>query len=230
MPRRTDTHPDLRHPDVAAPFFSVWRLGTPERQRQAVDAFAAAWERRPWPARELISHHVYVGQDGSTLMHHAQWATEVGYEGFFKTRRQETVDEIDTAVSGIERLTLDRYHRPHSHERAVGDTRVPGLIVTVRIDFEPGAAARRPGWADTVRKALADDPEGHRGLISAHFHLSHDGTHVLNYAEWESDAAYDAVLAGTAEPTESWRRVRTYPGVRGFTSARYRHALGLAPD
>ncbi|MFE2045244.1 hypothetical protein ACFXAZ_30875 [Streptomyces sp. NPDC059477] len=233
MPRRTDTLPDLLRPEVRAPFFSTWRLGTPERQRLAVDAFAATWERRPWPARDLLSHHVYLGHDGSTLLHHAQWRSLAAYQGFAKTRRQETVDEIDTAVPGIERLTLHHYRRHHSLERAAGDPRVPGLVVTVRIDFEPGAAERRPDWMDTVVAALADDPAGHRGLISAHFHASDDGTHVLNYAEWESDAAYDAAIAapgeGIGSPSAAWERVRTYPGVKGFTGERFRHVLGLVP-
>ncbi|MEU0217996.1 hypothetical protein ABZ281_24090 [Streptomyces sp. NPDC006265] len=51
-------------------------------------------------------------------------------------------------------------------------------------------------------KALDDDPEGHAGLVSAHFHLSTDGGHVLNYAEWPSADAYDRALA--APSSEVW--------------------------
>ncbi|MER7718344.1 antibiotic biosynthesis monooxygenase [Streptomyces flaveolus] len=233
MTRRTDAHPELARPDVRAPFFSTWRVGTPERQRQTVDAIARTWQRRPWPAGDLLSYHVYTGHDGSTLLHHSQWAGEQAYEAFVKTHRQERVDEIDTAVPGIERLGLGRYRRHGGRERQAGDTRVPGLIVTVRIDFAQDAAERRGEWVDLVLKALADDPVGHRGLISAHFHLSTDGTHVLNYAEWESAHAYDAALAAPGEgigaATDQWDRVRTHPGVRGSTGSRYDHALGLTP-
>ncbi|MEU0739748.1 antibiotic biosynthesis monooxygenase [Streptomyces sp. NPDC006134] len=233
MTRRTAVtaaHPDLTRADAAAPFFSTWRVGTPERQRQTVEAIARTWQRRPWPAGDLRSYHVYSGHDGETLMHHAQWASEQAYESFAKTHRQERVDEIDTAVPGIERLGLGRYRHHRSRERAAGDDRVPGLIVTVRIDFEPAAAGRRADWIDLVLKALADEPAEHRGLIAAHFHLSADGGHVLNYAEWESARAYDDALAADAGPAaELWERVRTYPGVKGFTGSRYDHALGLVP-
>jgi quinol monooxygenase YgiN len=233
MTSRTLAHPDLTRPETGAPFFSTWRVGTPERQRATVEAIATAWERRPWPAGGLLGYHVYTGLDGSTLMHHSQWASEAAYEAFVKTHRQERVDEIDTAVPGIERLGLDRYRRHRSRERAAGDTRVPGLIVTVRIDFAPDASEQRTGWVDQVIQALADDPVGHRGLVAAHFHLSTDGTHVLNYAEWESEQAYDAVLAAPGEgigaPTGQWDRVRTHPAVKGFTGTRYRHAVGLLP-
>lgn len=233
MTRRTDAHPDLTDPRVGAPFFSTWRVGTPERQALTVETIARTWERRPWPAADLLSYHVYTGHDGSSLLHHSQWTSEQAYEAFVRTHRQERVDEIDTAVPGIERVGLGRYRHYRSRERAVGDQRVPGLIVAVRIDFAPDAAEERGDWIDLVLKALADDPVGHRGLISAHFHLSTDGGHVLNYAEWESTRAYDEVLAAPGEgigaPTEQWERVRTYPAITGFTPVRYAHALGLLP-
>lgn len=228
MTRRTDAHPDLTRPDTGAPFFSTWRVGTPARQRQTVGTIAQTWERRPWPATGLLGYHVYTGHDGATLLHHSQWTDEQAYEAFVKIHRQERNDEIDTAVPGIERLELGRYRRYRSSERAAGDRRVPGLIVTVRIDFEPDAAERRADWVDLVLRATSGDPVGHRGLISAHFHLSTDGTHILNYAEWETARAYDAAIA---EPsTEEWERVRTYSGLKGFTGGRYDHALGLVPE
>lgn len=235
MARRTDTHPDLTRPDVEAPFFSTWRVGTPERQRETVDAIAAAWERRPWPATGgLGGYYVYTGHDGSTLLHHSQWAREQDFEAFVKVQRQERVDEIDTVVPGIERVALDRYRRYRSRERAAGDLRVPGLVLIGRIDFAEGSAERRREFVDLVLDALADPPESDRGLISAHFHLSQDGTHVLNYAEWESADSYDEAIAssgaglGSSEP--AWERVRTYPAVKSFTGSRYSYALGLVPE
>lgn len=230
MTRRTTAHPDLARADAAAHFFSTWRVGTPERQARAVEAIAHAWERRPWPTEGLRAYHVYTGHDGETLMHHSRWVDEAAYEAFVKTRRQERVDEIDTAVPGIERVGLDRYRYHRGRERAAGDDRTPGLIVTVRIDFEPAAAGRRADWIDLVVEALAGEPTWHRGLIAAHFHLSTDGGHVLNYAEWESAGAHDEALAADAGPAaQLWERVQRHPDVTGFALSRYDHALGLVP-
>ncbi|WP_282702127.1 antibiotic biosynthesis monooxygenase [Streptomyces sp. CC219B] len=226
MTRRTHTHPDLTRPETGAPFFSTWRVGTPERQAQAVEAVARTWDGRPWPTNDLLGYHLYTGHDGTTLLHHSQWRSEQAYEAFVKTHRQERNDEIDTAVPGIERVGLDRYRRYRSRERAAGDTRIPGLIVIVRIDFEPDAAGKRADWVDTVLTALSS-PEADRGLISAHFHLSTDGGHVLNYAEWESDDSYDEAVAAPVGP--EWVRVRTYPGLKGFSAVRYTHTVGLVP-
>ncbi|WP_320779771.1 antibiotic biosynthesis monooxygenase [Streptomyces sp. CRN 30] len=223
MTRRTDTRPDLARPDVAAPFFSTWRVGGPERQRAAVGAIARAWERRPWPANALRSYHVYTGLDGETLLHHSQWADEAAYEAFAKTHRQERVDEIDTAVPGIERLGLGRYRRYRGGLRDDGTRRyrdtprddgtapAAGRVVIVDVEFEAPDPARQRAWADAALDAPGAGP-------GAHFHLSTDGTRVLVHAE-DTGA-------------EVWRRLRSrpWPGLRSGTVRRYDHALGLVPD
>ncbi|MFD4349385.1 antibiotic biosynthesis monooxygenase [Streptomyces coelicoflavus] len=234
MTRRTDAHPRFDRPDVLAPFFSTWRMGTPERQRQAVDAIARTWERRPWPAEDLRGYHVYTGHDGSTLLHHSQWASEQAYEAFVKTHGQERVDEIDTAVPGIERLALNRYRHYRSATR---DDRaaavVPGCVVIVDVEFEGPDPDRQRAWVDAVFEALESEPDPRPGGISAHFHLGTDGTRVLNYAEWESAEAHlDALAApgdGVGSATPQWERVQNWPGLKSSTVSRYDHALGLVP-
>ncbi|MET8667936.1 antibiotic biosynthesis monooxygenase [Streptomyces tendae] len=234
MTRRTDAHPDLARPDALAPFFSTWRVGTPERQRQTVDAIARTWESRPWPAEDLRGYHVYTGHDGSTLLHHSQWASEQAYEAFVKTHRQERVDEIDTAVPDIERLGLGRYRRYRSARREDPAAAVePGCIVIVEVEFEGPDPDRQRAWVDAVFEALQSEPNPRPGGLSAHFHLSTDGTRVLNYAEWESAQAHlDALAApgdGVGSSTSQWERVQTWPGLKSSTVNRYDHVLGLVP-
>ncbi|KUM82266.1 antibiotic biosynthesis monooxygenase [Streptomyces curacoi] len=234
MARRTDAHPDLARPEVGAPFFSTWRVGDALSQKQTVEAIAGTWERRPWPTDDLLGYYVYTGQDSTTLLHYSQWRSEQAYEAFVKVHRQERVDEIDTAVPGIERLWLGRYRHYRSGARE-GDTRVPGCIVIVDVEFEGPDPDRQRAWVDAVFEALESEPTPHPGGISAHFHLSTDGTRVLNYAEWESAQAHiDALAApgdGIGSATELWHRVQTWPGLKSTGSvSRYDYALGLAPD
>ncbi|TDT25953.1 antibiotic biosynthesis monooxygenase [Streptomyces sp. BK208] len=234
MTRRTDAHPRLDRTDALAPFFSTWRVGTPERQRQTVEAVARAWENRPWPAEDLRGYHVYTGHDGTTLLHHSQWASEQAYEAFVKTLRQERVDEIDTAVPGIERLELRRYRRYRSVTREDRSAAVvPGCVVIVDVAFEGPDPDRQRAWVDAVLEALEGDPVPHPGGLSAHFHLSTDGTRVLNYAEWDSAQAHVDALAAPGEGVGSgsarWERVRNWPGLKSSTVGRYDHALGLVP-
>ncbi|WP_200301403.1 antibiotic biosynthesis monooxygenase [Streptomyces adelaidensis] len=234
MTRRTDIHPDPARPEVGASFFSTWRVGTPLRQRQTVEAVAETWERRPWPAEGLLGYFLYAAKDGSGLLHYSQWADEQTYEAFVKTRRQERNDAIDTAVPGIERVGLGRYR----HYRALtGDdhgARVPGCVVIVDVEFDGPDPARQRAWVDAVQEALAAEPNLHPGGISAHFHLATDGTRVLNYAEWETAQHHMDALAppgdGVGSPTELWRRVQDWPGLRSSTVSRYEYALGLVPD
>ncbi|MEU6142110.1 antibiotic biosynthesis monooxygenase [Streptomyces sp. NPDC047081] len=241
MTRRTDTHPDLADPRIGAPFFSTWRVGTPLRQRRTVEAVAAAWERRPWPAPGLLGYHLYTGHDTSTVLHYSQWTDEPAYEAFVRTRRQERVDEIDTAVPGIEHLGLGRYRHYRSggapEGRAVSEgraARTPGCIVVVDVEFESADPERQRAWVDAVFEALENEPAPHPGGIAAHFHLSTDGTRVLNYAEWESAQAHLEALAapgdGIGSATALWERVQTWPGLKSSTVSRYDHALGLVPD
>ncbi|CAL9413361.1 hypothetical protein SUDANB108_01706 [Streptomyces sp. enrichment culture] len=231
MARRTEQHPDLTDPRIGAPFFSTWRVGSPERQRQAVEAIATAWERRPWPTGDLLGYHVYAGHDGDTLLHYSQWRSEQAYEAFVKTHRQERVDEIDTAVPGIERVWLGRYRRYRSARR--DDAPVPGCVVIVDVRFDGPDAQRQRAWVDAVFEALESEPEPHPGGISAHFHVSTDGTRVLNYAEWESAQAHiDALAApgdGVGSATEQWKRVQNWPGLSESVVRRYDHVLGLVP-
>ncbi|MBK6018126.1 antibiotic biosynthesis monooxygenase [Streptomyces sp. MBT53] len=237
MTRRTDSHPDLSDPRVGAPFFSTWRVGTPLRQRQAVEAVAVAWERRPWPADDLRGYHLYTGHDASTLLHYSQWASEQAYEAFVRTRRQERVDEIDTAVPGIERLGLGRYRHYRSRgpaDRGGRGGRVPGCVVIVDIEFEGSDPDRQRAWVDAVLEALENEPAPHPGGIAAHFHVSTDGTRVLNYAEWDSAQSHIEALTapgdGIGSATEFWQRVQTWPGLKSTTVSRYDHALGLVPE
>jgi quinol monooxygenase YgiN len=234
MTRRTDVHPVLDRPGVGAPFFSTWRVGTPERQRQVVEAVAETWLRRPWPAEGLLGYFLYTGEDGATLLHYSQWADEQAYEAFVRTRRQERNDAIDTAVPDIERVRLGRYRRYRSLTGGDHDTRVPGCVVIVDVEFDGPDPDRQRAWVDAVEEALATEPNQHPGGIAAHFHLGTDGTRVLNYAEWESAQAHvDALAAdgdGVGSPTEAWHRVQTWPGLKGSTVSRYEYALGLVPD
>ncbi|MET7295238.1 antibiotic biosynthesis monooxygenase [Streptomyces griseoloalbus] len=228
---RTTQQPDLADPRIGASLFSTWRVGTPERQVETVEAIGRTWERRVWPARDLLGYHVYAGEDGDTLLHYSQWASEGAYASFVKTHRQERVDEIDTAVPGIERVALHRYRHYRSGVREDGP--VPGCVVIVEVEFEGADAGRLRGWVDAVFEALEGESEPAPGGISAHFHLGAEDNRVLNYAEWESAGAHAAALAapgdGVGSGAAAWQRVQSWPGLKSSTVRRYEHALGLVP-
>ncbi|MEU7580696.1 antibiotic biosynthesis monooxygenase [Streptomyces sp. NPDC041068] len=235
----TGTHPDPARADGGLTFISTWSTGSPDRQRATLDAIAKAWETRPWPHEGLLSYTVYAGSDGSTVLHHSQWRDEEAYEEFFASAangRDARNTEIDAAVPGVERLGLNKTRLYRSWTDGRGrEGREPGAIVIVQVDFDGPDADRQRAWVDGVVDALDSDPAEGRALYSAHFHVSTDGTRVVNYAEWESEQAHiDALAAageGVGSPTPQWRRVQEFPGVVADGAvARYRFAYGFVPS
>jgi quinol monooxygenase YgiN len=57
---------------------------------------------------------------------------------------------------------------------------------------EPEQAAKLAGLLDDATETVMRHVPG---FISANIHVSTDGTRVLNYAQWESAEAYQAMLA-----------------------------------
>ncbi|MFF9145175.1 antibiotic biosynthesis monooxygenase [Streptomyces sp. NPDC014861] len=227
-----DARPDLHRPGVGAVLVSTWRVGTPERQRAAVEAIRKAWESRAWPDLGLLSYSVLAGTDGDTLLHYSQWTGQEAYEDFVRTYRDDRNAEIDAAVPGIERVELRRYGPIHrsTPQSALDAERRPGVVVIVEADFDPSDAGRREEWVDRVFDALDEDvvTRPAPGGVSGHFHLSTDGGRVLDYAEWESARAHEEWPADDAPLSGAWTRVHHHPALAGGRVRRYAPALSLS--
>jgi hypothetical protein len=225
-----NSRPDITRSDAGIVKVSTWDVGSPERQRQTVDAVREAWGSREWPHPGLLSYTVHTGEDGRTLLHYSQWSGEEAYQDFFRSGRDARNAEIDAAVPGIERLGLHDFELYRSGVRE-GDTREPGAVVIVDVEFAGPDAARQRAWVDAVFEALDTDPLPAPGGISAHFHVGADGTRVLNYAEWETAQAHIDALAsagnGVGSRTPQWERVQNYPGMTGGGVRRYLPALSI---
>lgn len=226
--------PDPARADARIAKASTWNVGTPQRQREAVDAIRKAWESREWPHPGLLSYSVYAREDGATLLHYSQWTGEQAYQDFVRESRDARNAEIDAAVPGIERLGLRTYELYRSSLRAEGDTRETGSLVIVDVEFDGPDPARQRAWVNTVFEALGEEAGLPAGGISAHFHVSTDGTRVLNYAEWESADHHIAALAepgeGVGSPSPRWERVQNYPGMTaGGGVHRHTPVLSLEP-
>ncbi|MFE7479624.1 antibiotic biosynthesis monooxygenase [Streptomyces sp. NPDC057552] len=223
--------PDPARTDAGIVRASTWHVGTPDRQRDAVEAIRKAWGSRAWPHPGLLSYSVYAGEDGATLLHYSQWSGERAHQDFVREGRDVRNADIDAAVPGIERRGLHTYELYRSGLRTEGDTREPGCVVIVDAEFDGPDPARQRDWIDAVFEALGNDIRTPEGGISAHFHTSTDGTRVLNYAEWESAEHHIAALAGPGEgigsPSPLWERVQKYPGMTGGGVNRYTPALSM---
>jgi hypothetical protein len=177
-----------------------------------------------------LSYSVLTGDDGRTLLDHSRWADEDAHREFARAGRDERVAEIDAAVPGIERVGLRAFELYRSGMNE-DDTREPGCVVIVDIEFDGPDRTRQRQWADAVFEALDSDAAPAPGGISAHFHVSTDGTRVLDYAEWACAQAHvDALAAsgdGIGSRTPQWHRVQNHPGLKGSSVRRHTPAFSL---
>ncbi|WET78728.1 antibiotic biosynthesis monooxygenase [Amycolatopsis sp. QT-25] len=161
----------------------------------------AAFEARANGAEGLVSFTAYEGIDHDGAFTYEQWTGE------------DAIQDLDGAP----------VFRLYRGQRGEG---VPGCLVIVSVEFEGPDERRQRDWIDLVFEAPASEPARPEGGIGGHFHVSTDGTRVLNYAEWTSAAAHRAALAAPGADgigtTDTWKKVRTYPGMSGGSVKRYR--------
>jgi Antibiotic biosynthesis monooxygenase len=219
--------PDITRPDASTILVSEWKVGTEERQQALVEAFVSAWDGAPW-SQGLLSVNLFVSTDGDTILNYAQWANDDAYHEFTRTQRRLLVEQIDQAVPGIVRGGPVNCRLYRSGVRR--DAPVPGCVVIVSVEFDGPDELRQKRWVDTVFEALEAEPEPPPGGISAHFHLSIDGTRVLNYAEWIDEKAHREAIErsqGGIGPGPKWQQVRSFPGLKSGGYKRYRLATSL---
>ncbi|MDA3643182.1 antibiotic biosynthesis monooxygenase [Saccharopolyspora indica] len=173
--------PEITRTDVGTILVSPWLVGTPERQRDAVDATIAEWKAAPWPDA-FLSLNCFVSLDGESVLNYAQWTDDEAHREFVRTYRPTLVRGIDEVVPGIERPGLVRYRLRGSVVVGGPDGEVVAVFVSDADGFEN--AERLVAEAQA---RLGTPP----GLRAAHFHISTDGSRVLVYEEWadESSAA-----------------------------------------
>ena len=189
--------PDIDRADVKVVVVRQLPVESPDSQRSIGDAALAAWDAGLWPDG-VLSRTCYLSTDGQRVLTYEQWSDD----------HARAVDNGTIAY---------RLYRSGARE----DAPVPGCIVIVEVQTDGHDTARR--WIDTVFEALAAETTLHPGGISGHFHISVDGTRVMNYAEWIDEQSHVEALSGTGSIGRgpAWRRVQAMPGVTSLGFRRY---------
>ena len=203
------TLPVIDRADVQLAVVRQFPVDGLEQQRTVAGATWAAWNATPWPDA-LMSRTCYLSTDQQRVLTYEQWSADQ--------------PDVEDAAAIAYRLYRSGVRQ---------DAPVPGCIVIVEVQTDGHDTARR--WIDTVFDALASETTLHPGGISGHFHVSLDGTRVLNYAEWVDEASHVEAVSGTGSVGRgpAWRRVQTMPGVvnlgfRRFTACGTRERSDLA--
>ncbi|MGW7532555.1 hypothetical protein [Amycolatopsis sp. NPDC054798] len=174
----------------------------------------ARFKKEPWPAG-LISFNSLASTADEASLVYTQWTDGTADPGF--VRRVSGGDPVEY-----------RLYRSGNRENSA----IPGCVVVVSVEFDGADAQRQRRWVDTVFGALSSEDKPAPGGISGHFHVSTDGTRVLNYAEWTDEQSHRDALArsgrGTVGVSDEWRKVQEFPGVRGSGFRRYRMVRSLS--
>ncbi|MGI5467488.1 hypothetical protein [Streptomyces sp. CA-132043] len=196
--------PDIRRTDASAVFISHWYVPDRAHGLRDLDDVLAQWEGAAWPAG-FVSFSCFLSTDDDTVLTYAQCADAGSYRPFVRALR---------GPAGAEPVE----YRLHRSVVLGGAAQPPGCMVTALFDIDGPERQRRivASVADSLEDARGRLP----GMVSANFHLSTDGTRVLNYAEWTSDQAHIAFLEGAAR-AQALRITTDMPGVRPIGYKRY---------
>jgi len=222
--------PKIARADAGAVVVSEFTVFTPERQRTVGEEIVSGLrEGASWP-EGLLSANLFASTDGDTVLSYDQWTSNEAYHRSLSGQHRMKANRVDLGVSEAERSEPVDYRLYRSRSR--DDAPPVGCVVIVRVMFLGPDEERQRRWVDTVFEALEAETELHPGGISGHFHLSSDGTQVLNYAEWTDEAAHREALAasgqGTIGPGPRWLEVLNFGGVVSNGFKRYKLLRSLS--
>jgi hypothetical protein len=229
-PVTVHTHPDMTRPDAGLVVVTEFEVGGADQQQALFAASRAAWDTLPWP-ETLLSIAWLASTDGQRALAYVQWRDDSEFESYGRTHRPILAARLKDALPALVASPPVFYRRYRSGTRP--DAVDPGCIVAVSVEFDGADEARAGAWIDTVFDAIASDSAPPAGGLGAHFHISVDGTRVLNYAEWVDEASHRAALErsgiGAVGSGPKWRAVQTFPGLKGSRVTRYRFDRRLVP-
>ena len=153
----------------------------------AAEALTATWDE--WPPG-LLARVCLTGLDGRSLLEYAQWGSE---EAMLAARPAPAM----LAGASLEWQTAYRRYRSIN---ASDTTPAPGCIVIVRAAFGTPDVEQRRRTVNALLGGPSSGSNTNTDLLGVHFHISVDGSSILNYAEWASEAAHKAFMEAPAEP------------------------------
>ena len=196
--------PGVGRPDAGIALVAPLYVGSADRQKAEVERVMTPYRTGSF-GNGFLSMSAFVSTDEENVLTYAQWTCADAYREFMHTDGLGENDEDATEPIRY------KYYRG----RVLEPGSVPSVLVPPVFDVDGRDRQRRS--ADS----LVDGPLGRPfpGLIASHFHLSTDGSRVLNWAEWV-DVESHVHFMESSLPHECLEAI-TMPGVRGIGGKRY---------
>ncbi len=209
--------PNITNPDAGLVLVSKWKVENSDYQKLAGNAAADVWEHMTWP-KGLLSHNVYLGNDGQTILQYFQWTGEEEVDAFMHKNSSKNGNTV--SLKGLERIELTKY-RYYRSLLSSNPVRRPDSIVIV--GFETDGTERQEAFIDALFDVVKSRPNPHHpGSIASHFHLSTDGRRIMNYAEFTSEEAHEEMLQTQLRKDDDVPRlIRSMPGLKPLGFERF---------
>ena len=211
---RSDSVPSMTRPGVGLVALNRWRTTDRAHQLRLAAASVDAWEALSWPPG-LIGHHVALSEDGEVVLNYSQWSDRAALERFAADGLAERAEWVQARGGEVDRISSvhARRYRTMSGPRAPGE--VAGCLVLV--SFATEDAGRQVALVDgIVHNATTQQPIA-PGMLASHFHVSVDGTRVVNVVEFTSAEAHRQVVEQASfQDSPVFRFITAQPGVEAL--------------
>ena len=212
----------VRRPVIENSHSDVVLVGTvPAGGRDQFDVardVVAHWLAGPWPV-ELLSLTVYTSSDGESVFTYAQWTSEEALRRSLK--EQGGISDTAAAVPGTPEPVPYRLYRAVRGGGVADPAPVAESFPVAFFASENEQGAR--DWIDGLlagEEQSEGDDRDYPGGISANMHISVDGTSILSFSEWVTEAQAVAHIEAVWEPVLK---------ELGGTGTLYRHFRSLFP-
>jgi len=220
------TDPQFGTPHAGLVLISYWTVANPDDQRRAAAYAMDLWRETGWPDG-MLSHHLFAGHDGHTVMNFSCWTGDAAFAAYLASDQPERARKIEAADVAITRDSIGRYRHYRTMPGSSSGARA-GCYIAVTFGV-PDAAAQTALVDRIILAAEGLERAGNHGDIASHFHLSESGTRVVNIAEFtdaESHARLiDGIMDGATPISEA---IAGVPGASFMGFQRFDLADGAA--
>ncbi len=137
----------------------------------------------------FVSANLHKSTDGVKVANYAQWSSIETFQAF---RNNEAVQAKATKLFEFDTPDSHVYEIVASESKKDTPEIITGKDVVHFAEFSM-PPENQPKMVELAKEHLAPAPE-QPGLISATFHRSLDGTRVINYGQWENEAAIQELV------------------------------------
>jgi hypothetical protein len=196
------SHASTPRPVIENPDSDIVLVGTVPtdsgKQKETAEAIVGHWRSGVRPP-ELLSLTAYTSSDGASVLTYAQWSSE---DALWQSLKEEgSVSDTAAAVPGAPAPVPYRLYRA---VRGTGITDPAPVAESFPVAFfgaDNQQAAR--AFVDglfAAEEATEGQDRDYPGGISANMHISVDGTSILSFSEWVTEANAIAHIEAVWEP------------------------------